>query len=81
MIERIRFASQKPYKPLIIKLFMKKNYLFLLLLMTSYANAAIIYVNKNATGANNGSSWTNAYTTIEAAFANSVRIQTKVNFS
>lgn len=51
---------------------MKKNYLFLLLLMTSYANAAIIYVNKNATGANNGSSWTNAYTTIEAAFANSI---------
>jgi hypothetical protein len=42
LIERIRFASQKPYKPLIIKLFMKKNYLFLLLLMTSYANAAII---------------------------------------
>jgi len=40
--------------------------------MTSYANAAIIYVNKNATGANNGSSWTNAYTTIEAAFANSI---------
>lgn len=51
---------------------MKKNYLFLLLLMTGYANAAIIYVNKNATGANNGSSWTNAYTTIEAAFANSI---------
>lgn len=51
---------------------MKKNYVLLLLLACCNSFRAIIYVNKNATGSNNGFSWTNAYTTLELAFSNSV---------
>lgn len=42
--------------------------LFSLLLGVS-ANAGIVYVNSQATGSNNGSNWTNAYTEIQPAIA------------
>lgn len=51
---------------------MNKNYFLVMVLLCANAIASTIYVNKNATGANNGTSWTNAYTTIETAFANSI---------
>lgn len=51
---------------------MKNTLLFAILLCFVYTKASIIYINKNATGTNNGSSWTNAYTTIELAFNNSI---------
>ncbi len=47
-------------------------FLFLFLFFSLNMNASIIYVNKNATGLNNGTSWTNAYITIENAFNNSI---------
>ncbi|AWI26252.1 T9SS type A sorting domain-containing protein [Flavobacterium pallidum] len=47
---------------------MKKIYFLLCCICSMNAFATIIYVNKNATGANNGTSWTNAYLTIEQAF-------------
>ena len=44
----------------------------LLLAFSSNLFAARYYVDKNATGANNGSNWTNAYLTIQNAFASSI---------
>jgi hypothetical protein len=37
-----------------------------LVVLTFSLAPAVVYVNKNATGANNGNSWTDAYTTIQA---------------
>jgi len=52
---------------------MKTKLLLLALFFTFLnANATIYYVNKNATGANNGANWTNAFTTIELAFSNAI---------
>ncbi|MFT3796367.1 hypothetical protein [Flavobacterium sp.] len=44
----------------------------MLLLASANAFAARYYVDKNATGTNNGQTWTNAFTTIESAFAASI---------
>lgn len=53
---------------------MKTKLLVLALVLCGFlnGNATIYYVNKNATGTNNGSSWTNAFTTIELAFSNAI---------
>jgi hypothetical protein len=51
---------------------MKKIFLIVTLCYIAKFNAAIIYVDKNATGNNNGTSWVNAFTTIELAFNNSI---------
>ncbi|MDN3677756.1 T9SS type A sorting domain-containing protein [Flavobacterium paronense] len=52
---------------------MKTKLLLLVVLCAFFnANATVYYVNKNATGTNNGANWTNAFTTIELAFSNAI---------
>ncbi len=45
--------------------------IFLLLLLFAFTNQveAQIYVNQNATGVNNGTSWTDAFTDLQPALA------------
>lgn len=54
---------------------MKKNTLlalFLFLSVIQQINATTYYVNKNATGNGNGTSWTNAFTNIESALTTAI---------
>ncbi|HUM52254.1 MAG TPA: T9SS type A sorting domain-containing protein [Chitinophagales bacterium] len=46
--------------------------LFLVLSASSIAYGARIYVKQNASGLNNGTSWSNAYTSIEQSFSSAV---------
>ncbi len=38
----------------------------------AYEFQSVVYVNRNATGSNNGNSWMNAYTNLQTALANAI---------
>ncbi|MBK7938735.1 MAG: hypothetical protein IPJ82_17340 [Lewinellaceae bacterium] len=55
-----------------MKQFFQLFLLFLTLTAASVASAQTIYVKSNASGANNGSSWADAFTSLDAALAAAV---------
>jgi hypothetical protein len=51
---------------------MKKIISIITFLLIQQIQSAIIYVNPSATGINNGTTWSNAFTNIETAFSNAI---------
>ncbi|WP_338765669.1 choice-of-anchor D domain-containing protein [Bernardetia sp. ABR2-2B] len=51
----------------LLLLFLKSSMLFFILFGSIFQTEAQIFVNANAIGANNGTSWTNAYTDLQSA--------------